>query len=70
MPVVLRGCVNVTPDFLQSDEYPDANPWNLLPQLDSAQVPFSINFGDAGIGYAFLSSDGQTAKFLWQCCLG
>jgi Domain of unknown function (DUF1963) len=56
-----------TPDFVQSDEYPDANPWNLLLQLDSAQVPFSINFGDAGIGYAFLSSDGQTAKFLWQC---
>jgi hypothetical protein len=39
----------------------------LLLQLDSTKVPFFVNFGDAGIGYLFLSADGQTAKFLWQC---
>ncbi len=56
-----------TPGFLQSDEFP-IHPWKLLLQLDSTKVPFSINFGDAGIGYAFLSADNQAAKFLWQCC--
>jgi len=30
------------------------------------QVPFEVNFGDAGVGYAFLSEDGTTSKFLWQ----
>ena len=57
-----------TPDFLQDDEYPDGGPWRLLLQLDSSSVPFSINFGDMGVGYAFLSEDGTVGKFLWQCC--
>lgn len=56
-----------TPIFLQGDEYPDEGPWMLLLQLDSANVPFSINFGDAGVGYAFISEDGTKGKFLWQC---
>jgi uncharacterized protein YwqG len=56
------------PAFLQGEEFPGAGRWRLLLQLDSAQVPFPINFGDAGVGYAFLSEDGSTAKFLWQCC--
>jgi hypothetical protein len=56
-----------TPKFLQNDEYPQGGPWLLL-QLDSASVPFSINFGDAGVGYAFISGDGTIGKFLWQCC--
>lgn len=56
------------PVFLQGEEYPsDDKAWQLLIQLDSANVPFSINFGDAGVGYGFLSPDGKTAKFLWQC---
>jgi hypothetical protein len=31
-------------------------------------VPFYIDFGDDGVGYAFISKDGHRAKFLWQCC--
>lgn len=57
-----------TPGFLQNDELPFPEPWHLLLQLDSAYVPFWINFGDAGIGYAFLNGNGMEAKFLWQCC--
>lgn len=55
------------PDFVQGEEYPAGEGWRLLLQIDSARVPFDINLGDAGIGYLFLSSDGQQAKFLWQC---
>jgi uncharacterized protein YwqG len=56
-----------TPGFLQSDELPIPEPWHLLLQLDSAQVPFWINFGDAGVGYAFMDASGKEGKFLWQC---
>ncbi|MDB6027593.1 MAG: hypothetical protein JWM68_3816 [Verrucomicrobiales bacterium] len=56
-----------TPRFIQDSEYPDDGPWQLLAQIDSCKVPFEINFGDAGVGYVFLSEDGKSAKFLWQC---
>lgn len=60
-----------TPGFLQNDDFPDyEHDWRLLLQLDSALLPpalASINFGDAGIGYAFISADGTIGKFLWQC---
>lgn len=56
-----------TPAFLQGPEFPEGGNWRLLLQLDSANVPFSVNFGDAGVGYAFLSEDGTSGKFLWQC---
>jgi len=57
-----------TPGFLQGDEFPgeDIN-WMLLMQLDSCDVPFSINFGDAGISYTFINKEGTIGKFLWQC---
>lgn len=57
-----------TPAFLQGEEYPAGGEWRLLLQLDSASVPFYVNFGDAGVGYAFLSEDGRSGRFLWQCC--
>jgi len=57
-----------TPIFVQNTEFPGPGRWRLLLQLDSASVPFSINFGDMGVGYLFLSEDGKVAKFLWQCC--
>jgi hypothetical protein len=57
-----------TPTFLQGEEFPQGGPWRLLLQLDSASVPFSINFGDAGVGYAFVAEEGTVGKFLWQCC--
>lgn len=59
--------VGGTPGFIQSDEFPEGGPWRLLLQLDSATVPFYVNFGDAGMGYAFLSEDGKSGRFLWQC---
>jgi uncharacterized protein YwqG len=57
-----------TPGFLQNDELPVSEPWHLLLQLDSTRVPFWINFGDAGVGYAFINGNGTDGKFLWQCC--
>ena len=38
----------------------------LLIQIDSTRVPFSINFGDCGVGYAFISPDATAGKFLFQ----
>lgn len=55
------------PDFLEGEAYPSQEKWDLLLQLDSASVPFSINFGDTGVGYGFISEDKKRAKFLWQC---
>lgn len=57
------------PNFLQFKELPDGKEenWNLVLQLDSTSVPFCLNFGDSGVGYAFISNDGKTGKFLWQC---
>jgi uncharacterized protein YwqG len=57
-----------SPLFLQYDEFPGPGEWRLLLQLDSTKVPFSINFGDAGIGYAFIDASGTLGKFLYQCC--
>lgn len=55
------------PGFFQSPEYPGPGNWRLLAQLDAGIVPAGPNFGDAGIGYLFLSEDGRVGKFLWQC---
>jgi uncharacterized protein YwqG len=59
--------VGGAPIFLQGDEFPDDGEWRLLLQLDSVNVPFSVNFGDAGIAYAFIDPAGRTGKLLWQC---
>lgn len=59
--------VGGTPVFLQNPEFPEGRGWRLLLQLNSMPAPFEVNFGDAGVGYAFLSEDGTTGKFLWQC---
>ena len=58
-----------SPYFLQGEEFPPGGPdkWRLILQLDSAQIPFDVNFGDVGVGYAFISNDGSEARFLWQC---
>jgi hypothetical protein len=43
--------------------------WRLLLQLSTKNNelgdPFFVNFAWDGIGYAFLSPDGTTGKFLW-----
>jgi len=59
--------VGGTPGFIQGDEFPGEQFTKLLLQLDSNAVPFAVNFGDCGVGYAFLSADSRTGKFLWQC---
>ena len=56
-----------SPIFIQGDEFPEGEGWRLLLQLDSMQVPFNVNFGDAGIGYAFINEEGTAGKLLWQC---
>lgn len=56
-----------SPIFLQYDEFPDDGDWRLLLQLDSTSVPFSVNFGDAGIAYAFIDPTGRKGRMLWQC---
>lgn len=58
--------VSGNPHWLQYPEYP-RNCHTLLLQLDSTRTPFSINFGDAGVGYAFLSRTRREGAFLWQC---
>jgi len=58
-----------TPGFLQGDEFPNEDQnWKLLLQLESCDQPFTINFGDAGIGYIFVTDDCNEGRFLWQCC--
>ena len=54
------------PYFFQNDEL-QFEDWNLILQLDSWPLPFWINFGDGGIGYAIANGDFTQAKFLWQC---
>ncbi|WP_165229587.1 DUF1963 domain-containing protein [Aquisphaera insulae] len=60
--------VGGSPLFLQNDEFPEGQGWKLLLQLDSATVPFYVNFGDAGIAYAFVNAEETRGKLLWQCC--
>ncbi|RYX84698.1 DUF1963 domain-containing protein [bacterium] len=55
------------PKWLQGDETPTDGEWLLLLQLDSHRAPFEIDFGEGGVGYAFISADGKRGKFLWQC---
>ena len=54
------------PLFLQGDEFPPGATWRLVMQLDSAAVPFFVNFGDAGVGYAFIDESERLGRFLWQ----
>lgn len=43
--------------------------WRLLLQLNAKNNaggdPFFLNLADDGVGYAFLSEDGRSGKFLW-----
>ena len=56
------------PAFIQHDEYPDDQTrWQMLLQLDSRDVPFHLNFGDAGVGHVFVDEQVSKARLLWQC---
>ena len=59
------GGTPVSPFHLAPFPYPEGGPWKLLLQLNEDDDRFIVNFGTDGIGYALLSEDGQTAKFLW-----
>ncbi|WP_413753970.1 hypothetical protein NRF20_36825 [Streptomyces sp. R-74717] len=60
------GGPGIPPRWLQDeDEDPDED-WSLLVQLAVDRLPFWVNFGDGGVGYAFLSPDGLEGRFLWQ----
>ncbi|MFJ4469131.1 hypothetical protein ACIP2X_16785 [Streptomyces sp. NPDC089424] len=66
-PLQFLGGPGIEPHWLQGEELPGEG-WRLVVQLDSCDLPFDVNFGDAGVGYAFLSPDGREGRFLWQCC--
>lgn len=51
------------PVWLQGDETPGPG-WVLVGQLTDR---LGHNFGDAGVGYIFVSPDGAEGRFLWQC---
>ena len=55
------------PVWIQCDDTPTRGPWRLLLQIDSATDRFRLNLGDAGVAYVFVSEDGRSARFLWQC---
>lgn len=42
--------------------------WEHILQLDSYDAPFYVNFGDAGIGHAFLNPESGEGRFFWHCC--
>ena len=60
------GGPGIEPRWLQGEETPGEG-WCLLVQLDSGRLPFPVNFGDSGVGYAFTSPDAKEGRFLWQC---
>ncbi|KRV46585.1 hypothetical protein AQ490_11950 [Wenjunlia vitaminophila] len=63
--VAVLGGPGVEPDWIQGEEYP-GDDWQLVVQLTD-NLPFYVNFGDCGYGYAFVSPDGRDGRFLWQC---
>ncbi|MHC3472359.1 hypothetical protein ACYF6T_27195 [Streptomyces sp. 7R007] len=65
-PWQFLGGRGVEPHWLQGEETP-GDGWWLVVQLDAGKLPFHVNFGDAGVGYAFASPDGVEGRFLWQC---
>ncbi|QNE77750.1 DUF1963 domain-containing protein [Streptomyces finlayi] len=58
------------PVWLEQPAWPlsrsSGEPMQFLGQLAVDRLPFWINFGDGGVGYAFLSPDGLEGRFLWQ----
>jgi len=56
------------PEWLQSEETPPGDCWQFLLQIDSATDRYELAFGDLGVGYVFVSRDGTSARFLYQCC--
>jgi hypothetical protein len=57
------------PSWLQDEESPDEpGTWRFVLQLDTTDdLPFDVDFGDDGIGYAFVEESTGEGRFLWQC---
>jgi hypothetical protein len=56
------------PCFIEGEDFPSKHKeWDLVLQLSMENLPFFVDFGDAGTGYVFLSADGKLAKVLVQC---
>ena len=56
------------PAFIQYDEYPDSDSdWELLLQIDSCDIPFFLNLGDAGVAYVYVDEGAKRGRMLWQC---
>jgi hypothetical protein len=57
------------PSWLQGDEPPqEPGAWRFVLQLDTTEdIPFDLDFGEDGIGYAFLDETSGEGRFLWQC---
>ncbi|RCS59473.1 DUF1963 domain-containing protein [Parvibium lacunae] len=54
------------PWFIQGDEYPIGDTWQLLAQLDECALPFYVNFG-TGYAYIFINETLNEGRLLWQC---
>ena len=54
------------PWFIQGDEYPTGDTWQLLAQLDECTLPFYVNFG-TGYAYIFINEALNQGRLLWQC---
>lgn len=62
-----NGChIGGEPVWLQDEETP-AGDYDLIIQIDAVTKAYEVNFGDGGVGYAFIRRDGRAARFLWQC---
>ncbi|UGY91955.1 DUF1963 domain-containing protein [Streptomyces gobiensis] len=64
-PWQFLGGPGIEPVWLQGEETPGPD-WQLVVQLDSGDLPFPVDFGDGGVGYAFVSPDRKEGRFLWQ----
>lgn len=56
-----------TPIYIQGDETPQGIGWKFLLQINSRDVPFYINLGDAGKAYVFINSEIHEGRMFWQC---
>lgn len=65
----LRSRLWGAPEWLQNEEPPDEpGAWRFVLQLDTEDdLPFPVDFGDAGVGYAFIEETTGEGRFLWQC---
>ncbi len=52
---------------LGAGDDPPGDGWELIVQLDTDSLPLYVDFGDGGVGYAFVAPDRLEGRFLWQC---